>query len=555
MNLLGNIQKNWKPGLTVALVAMPLSISLAVTSGSTPLVGIITAIWAGLIAALFGGSNFNIVGPTGALSGLIAAYVALHGVGGLPSLTIFTGIFILMAYALHLERYLIFIPSSVINGFTLGVALIIAFGQFNAAFGLYGLPKHESFFANLLESFRHLPQASFTTLIVFGVFLVLLFILRYIFPKFPSPLILSPFGVALGYMTTVGIVPLPDLATLESVFGDISFYLIQAPHFEFSISLVIAAAAVALVAILETMLSAKIADGMTHTKHNERKEMFGLGLANIASGLAGGIPATAALARTSLNIKSDATHKTSAALSALFLVLIAFLLLPFFKYVPMAVIAAILVFVAANMIEREHFIRFYRYQRSSFWIALSVAAITFYQDPIVGIIFGTALSLILFMEKLSRGQFDLKLNTFESGVVQSFSGDSLAEISEHADVLLYSIKGKLTYINSRAHVSRFESNLSKYHIVIIRLRSVYFIDLDGAEALDEIISILQRQGRRVCLTSLNENSVSLLNQVSSGYRDLKRQGLVFTKTEQALKHFGVHTFATATDHTHQEKSE
>ncbi len=149
-----NIKNNWKSGLTVSLVAMPLSISLAVASGSTPLIGIITAVWAGFIASIFGGSNYNVVGPTGALSGLIAAYAATHGTDGLPTLTVITGLMILAAYLLRLERYLIFIPSSVINGFTLGVALIIAFGQFNAAFGLYGLTKHESFFANVIESHR-----------------------------------------------------------------------------------------------------------------------------------------------------------------------------------------------------------------------------------------------------------------------------------------------------------------------------------------------------------------------------------------------------------------
>lgn len=534
-----NIKNNWKSGLTVSLVAMPLSISLAVASGSTPLIGIITAIWAGLVASIFGGSNYNVVGPTGALSGLIAAYVATHGTGGLPTLTVIAGLMILAAYMLRLERYLIFIPSSVINGFTLGVALIIAFGQFNAAFGLYGLTKHESFFANVMESFQHISQTSLPAFIVFSVFLILIFVMRRFLPKLPGALILSPFGIVLGYMATLGMLPSLRLATLGSVFGDISFRLFQVPHLEFSSTLIVTAAAIALVAILETMLSAKISDGMTHTKHNERKEMLGLGLANIVSGLMGGIPATAALARTSLNIKTGATHKVSAALSSLFLALISFFFLTSFKYIPMAVIASILVYVAVNMIEKEHFMRFYRYQRSGFWISLLVAAITFYQDPIIGIIFGTALSLILFIEKLSRGQFDLKLNSFEKGVVQSISGDTLKELSERADILLYSIKGKLSYINSRAHVSRFEGDLSKYKIIILRLRSVYFIDLDGAEALDEMISIIQKRGQQVCITSLNASTASLLEQVSSGYQELKRQGLVFAKTEEALTYFGV----------------
>jgi len=537
-NVLKTIKENWKSGLTVSLVSMPLSISLAVASGSTPTNGIITAIWAGLIAAIFGGSNFNVTGPTGALSGLIAAHVVIHGASSLPILALIAGGFILLAYALKLQRYLIFIPSSVVNGFTLGVALIIGFNQMNAALGLYGLPKHEKFFENIVESFKHIPDTSLSTFGVFALFLIAIFALRKTLPRLPGALALSPIGILLGYLATTEAIPL-KLATLGSVFGTIEFKFFEVPSLEFSPVFITTAAAIALVAILETMLSAKIADGMTGTKHNEKKEMLGLGLANIASGLAGGIPATAALARTALNIKTGATDKMSAAISSISLALISFLLLRYFSYIPMAVIAAILVFVAVQMIEREHFARFYRYQRSGFWISILVAGVTFYEDPIIGIIFGTALALLLFVERLSRGHFDIKLNTFEDGIVRSISGDRLDEIEEDADVLLYSIKGKLAYINSRAHIDRFEQNLSKYKVVILRLRSVYFIDLDGAEALDEIIEIIEKRGQKVCLTSTSQNVADLLEQVSLNYKKLKERGLVFKKAREALQHFGV----------------
>jgi SulP family sulfate permease len=539
-SIIKKVKGNWKSGLAVALVAMPLSISLAVASGSTPAVGIITAVWAGMTAAIFGGSNYNVVGPTGALSGLIAAYVVVNGTGGVASLTVVAGVIVLIAYALRLERYLIFIPSSVINGFTLGVALIIGFNQFNSALGLSGLPKHERFFSNVVESLRNVSHASLPTFAVFLLFLALLFILRRAVPKVPGALLISPFGIVLGYLGSVGFLPFA-LATLGDTFGHISFVLFQVPHFALTTALLMPAAAVALVAILETMLSARIADGMTHTKHDGRKEMLGLGLANIASGLAGGIPATAALARTSLNIKSGANDKLSSLLSAVFLAMISYFLLIYFRFIPMAVIAAILVYVAILMTEREHFVRFYKYQRSGFWVSLIVAGVTFYEDPIVGIVFGTALALLMFVEKLSHGHFDIKLNTFGEGIVQTMSGDHLEESKVSADVLLYSFKGKLAYINSRAHINRFETGLAKYKIVILRMRSVYFIDLDGAEALDEIIALVKDRGQQVCLTSLSENAASLLEMVSTNYRALKQQGLVFEKSEEALHHFGVKT--------------
>ncbi len=153
MSLKTRILSNWQSGLTVALVSIPLSISLAVASHTTPVVGIVTAIWAGLIASLFGGSHYNVVGPTGALSGIIATFAIINGAEQLPMLAIMAGLMILVAYILRLERYLVLVPSSVIHGFTLGVAFIIAFNQFNFALGLQRLTTHEKFFDHLVEIF------------------------------------------------------------------------------------------------------------------------------------------------------------------------------------------------------------------------------------------------------------------------------------------------------------------------------------------------------------------------------------------------------------------
>ncbi len=533
-----NIKKNLKSGLTVSLISIPLSVSLAVASGATPMIGIITAIWAGLIAAIFGGSNFNIVGPTGALSGVVATYVILHGINGLPMLTILVGIFIILAYLLKLEKYLILIPSSVIHGFTLGVAFIIGLGQFNFAFGLQNLTQHETFFANLIESFKHLPNTSYLTLSIFIFFLLGFLIFKKITPKVPGAIILAPIGIGLGYFSKIGIISLP-LQTLGDKFGNISFHIFELPHLGFSMFMLETAAVVALIAILETMLSAKIADGMTHTKHNERKEMLGLGLANIVSGLVGGMPATAALARTSLNIKTGANHRTSAIISVVSVTIISLFLLGYFKYIPLSVIAAILVYVAIQMVEKEHYEKLWRYEREGFFVSLFVALITIIIDPIVGILLGVSISLLIFVNRISHGHFDLKVNKFNEGIVDSDSGVKLKEIKENADVLLYSFKGKLCYINSRAHIDRFEENLRKYKSIILRLREVHFIDTDGVEALDEIIDIIEARGQQVLLTGIDQNTLDLLEQLSSGYKKLKEKKLIFEKAGQALLFLGI----------------
>jgi len=159
----------------------------------------------------------------------------------------------------------------------------------------------------------------------------------------------------------------------------------------------------------------------------------------------------------------------------------------------------------------------------------------------MGILLGVSISLLLFVNRMSHGHFDLKVNRFNEGIVDSDSGVKLSAIEENGDVLLYSIKGKLCYINSRAHVQRFEDNLVKYKTIILRLREVYFIDPDGVEALDEIIGIIQGRGQQVLLTGLDQNTLDLLAQLSHTYPAIRDKGLVFAKSEQALNFLGVPT--------------
>ncbi len=533
-----NIKRTLKSGLTVSLISIPLSVSLAVASGVTPLIGIVTAIWAGLVAAAFGGSNFNIVGPTGALSGIIATFVFAQGIGSVPMLAIVAGIVILAAYFLRLERYLILVPSSVIHGFTLGVAFIIGLNEFNFALGLHGLPSHEKFSENLLESFRHIPDISFPAFAIFLVFLAGLIAFKKFVPKLPGAIFLAPIGIALGYLSQAHSIPI-SLETLGMKYGDMNFQLFTMPHFFYSAALLKASLVIALIAILETMLSAKIADGMTKTKHDERKEMLGLGLANVISGLFGGMPATAALARTSLNVKTGADHKTSAIINSVAVAIISLFLLRYFQFIPMTVIAAILVFVAVQMVETEHFFRFYRFDKTIFWISMVVAIVTVVEDPITGILLGVVLSLLVSIDKMTHGSFDMRANRSDTGDTDGSKDGKGKEIEESHDVLLYSFRGRLVYFNSRAHISRFESGLTQYKYIILRLREVFFIDLDGVETLNEIISVIELRGQKVILSSIDPNVLETLKTGIKGYDRLEKDGLIFPKTEDALKFLGI----------------
>jgi len=539
MKTLEHIKDNWKAGLTVALVSLPLSISLAVASKVSPTAGIITAMWAGLVAAIFGGSNFNIIGPTGALSGIIAVYALTNGVRAVALLTLMSGIFILCAYLLKLERYLIFIPSSVMHGFTLGVAFIIGLNQFNYAFGLKNIPQHKQFFANVVESLRHINEFSWISLVIFLSFFSGLLLLRTFAPKIPGAVVLAPVGILIGFLSKLAFVPL-RVQTLGDNFFNITFKFFERPSLMWSSSLIGTAAIIALIAILETMLSAKIADTMTHTKHDARKEMLGLGLANLVSGFVGGMPATAALARTSLNIKTRATHKSAAAINVFFIVILSLFFLAYFTYIPLAVIAAILVYVAVQMIEAHHFVTFFRYERTNFWIALIVAAATIGKNPMVGILLGATISLIVVLEKISQGQCDIKISKRNGDVIGALAANAARTFDKTADVVMYSMKGKLCYINSGAHVARFETDLEHYTYIIVRLQEIYFIDLDGVAALDDIIKRAEARGQIIMISSVFPSALALLEQASGGYKKLQKEGLVFKRTHDALSYLEAH---------------
>ncbi len=530
------LKNNWRSGITVALVSIPLSVSLAVASGTTPVAGIVTAIWAGLMTSLLGGSNYNIVGPTGALSGVLATYAIIHGADTLPMLAITSGILIFLSWLLKFERFIALIPASTVHGFTIGVAGIIALNQFNFATGLRNLPKHPKFIQNVFESFSNINHASIVAVICFAVFLALLFIIIRYFKKIPPVIVLTPFGIALGYLSAKGMLPF-HIDTLGDIYPTLHPVLFIPHSFSLTSDTLVASITIALIAILETMISAKIADVMTKTKYEKRKELFGLSVANIVSGLFGGIPATAALARTSLNVKSGANDKMSATVSAIFVAIISFALLTSFVYIPLAVIAAILVFVALRMIEHEHLVTMWKLDRKSFWLAIVVAGVTLYEDPIIGILVGATIALLMLIEKISRGHFELVTNNQDDPMCSRIMSDKLSEKTEPSHTIVYSIKGQLMYINGESHINRFEKELLGHENVILRLRELYLLDLEGVAAFDEIVTAIKAQGQQVYISSINPSILSLLRE-SKLFLLLEKEGKVYERTHDALRALG-----------------
>jgi SulP family sulfate permease len=553
-NFTAKIKTNWQSALTVALVSLPLNIALSIASGAGPIPGIITGVWAGIIAALFGGSHYNVIGTAGALSTILASFAGTKigdstAMLALPLLAITTGFFILLVFALKLERYLIYIPTSVMYGFAAGVAITIAMNQIRDATGLQ-LHKHDEFLANLWETVKNLGQAKIITLAVFGFFLSFLLIFKKFVKQIPGVIPVAILGIILGFSQTYFGWNL-GLETLQQKQGNISVSLFNAPNldlyqkiltnWDFLFWLLKISLTVSLIGILETLITAKIADKITQTKFNTRKELLGLGLANIASGVMGGLPATGVFIRTGLNIKSGANHRTSALLSAIFTGILAFVFLPFFQYIPMAVIAAILFNTAIGLIEIKEFKRYWLEDKSSFLVGILVALITVISDASIGILIGAVLALLFFVDKLSKGSFEVTFNSHKK-IVRYEHGNCFVcpkESHHKIDVVVYSIEGIMAYVDGPKHLENFEKMAKMKHLetVIIRMRDLFYLDLDGRDLLEEAIDNLQKNGKKVLVTGPCQE-VSEVLKLSNTFRELHDNKHIFPKTEFALFSIG-----------------
>jgi SulP family sulfate permease len=506
-------------GLTVGLVSLPIAISLAVASGTTPITGIITAIIGGLVGAIAGSSNYNITGPAGALVGLLATYATLFGSSSLPMLAILSGIIIYICFHLRIERYLMFIPGSALHGFILGIAAMIIINQMNAALGLNITTKSPNLVAQAIVTLQHLHETYVPAFTIFLLFFAGLMFFALFTRRIPGAILLTPVGMVIGYAAEHGMLPW-QLQTLGSKYGSIDMTTLTLPTFQVRFAYLIPACSIAAIAMLEILISARIADGLTKTKHDKRKELLGLSLANIFTGFAGGMPATAALARTALNIRSGCTHKISGIISSITVGLISFAILPYFSYLPLPVIAAILVFVSFRMLEMEFLLRLFRRDKKHFMLALVVAFVTVYEDPVIGILFGAVMAMLIFMEKFSRGSHEkqvLPINT---------------QTLKNEDTFVYTIKGPLAYINAQAHSGHLGQTPANAKTVIIDIHHVDFIDADGIEALIDSIQQLQEKHHVIILTGVTLLTELFLEETKT-YRSLKHNGMVFPSLHDA----------------------
>lgn len=492
---------NLVSGLIVAVVALPLAMAFAIASGVKPEQGLYTAIVAGLAVSIFGGSRFQIAGPTGAFVAILAGIAANHGVDGLQIATLMAGVVLLVMGATKMGAVIRFIPAPVIAGFTAGIGVVIWVGMWK---DFFGLPKvtGQHFHEKLWHLIEALPQfhPATTALALLSLFLVV------IAPRVPGlKRIPGPLLALVGATTLQFFAQFDGVATIGSAFGGMPQTL---PSFSLPtitlnrvIELMGPAFAIAMLCAVESLLSAVVADGMTGTKHDSNQELIGQGIANIAAPLLSGFAATGAIARTATNIRNGGTSPIAGIVHATTLVLIVLFLAPLAASVPLATLAAILFVVAYNMSEVKHFLRMlHRAPHADVAILLTTFGLTVFIDLVVAVNVGVLLATLQFLRRMAASveTRSIKANELES----ELSAQGRAALP--SGVLVYGVEGPLFF----GAVENFEQALAQTHtdprILIIRLLHAPFMDSTGLQTLEEAILNLRARGVRTILCEAND---------------------------------------------------
>jgi SulP family sulfate permease len=494
-------------GLTVAIVALPLSMAIAIASGVSPAQGLYTAIVGGILVSLLGGSRFQIGGPAGAFIVLVAGTVQTHGLDGLIIATILSGLMLLAIGALKLGTYIKFIPYPVTVGFTAGIAVIIFASQIKDLLGLT-LPGKEP--GPLLEKlpviWAALPGIDPVTVALSSATILVIIGTKRLRPHWPGMLI-AVAGAALA----TALFNLP-VSTIGSVFGGIpgDFPMPVLP--EFTIAKVQAvlpnAIAFALLGAIESLLSAVVADGMTGRHHRSNCELVAQGVANMASGLFGGICVTGTIARTATNIRAGAHGPVSGVLHALFLLLFILVAAPLASFIPLASLAGVLAIVAWNMIEKHAIATLLRASRGDVAVLLVTFLLTIFRDLLEAIVVGFALGSVLFIQRMSKTTAIATHSPFVSeDRADGTTGGGASDISSTTDpdIMIYRITG-VFFFGAAASIGSVLDRIGDTHrALIIDFAAVPFLDSTAANTIAGLARKTRGRGIEVILTGTSHD--------------------------------------------------
>lgn len=494
-------------GLTVAIVALPLAMALAVASGASPEKGLITAILAGFFISLLGGSRVQIGGPTGAFVVVVFNVIAVHGYDGLVLATLMAGIILVAAGYMRLGRLIRYIPHPVITGFTTGIAVIIASSQIKDFLGLALMDVPADFIPKWTAYARAAGTIDPATAGVGLGALALIVALRQFAPRLPAYLL-----VIILTSAAVAFFRLP-VETIGTRFPDMPQGLPAPMLPAFSLAKIqeVAPAAftIAFLAGIEALLSCVVADGMTGFRHRSNQELVGQGVGNIASALFGGLPATGAIARTATNVKSGGRTPVSGMLHALFLLMFVLFAGEWMAWVPMAALAAILLMIAWGMSEAERFATLLKMPIGERGILILTFLLTVLVDLTVAIGVGVSIASLLFMARMSETVTVTATQIDESE--DAAQRDRLppdVEVFRIAGPFFFGVAGEL--LDALKRMGRMP------RAIILRMELVPYLDSSGAAALQEFVAQARADGTRVILSGVQSQPFRLLKRIGLG---------------------------------------
>ena len=506
-------------GLTAAVVALPLALAFAVASGVDPKAGLYTAIVAGIVAAVFGGSPVQITGPTGAMAVILVGIVAKYGIEKVWIAGVLAGIIQIALGIAKLGQLVKFIPYPVTAGFTNGIAIIIFCGQFNNFFGLH-LPRSEYFLAGVWQTLTHLQGVNLSAIGLAGIVIATKLVWPRIYPTIPGSLV----GLILATATaTIFHLNVPTIGAIPQ-----SLPLPQAiPHWnDFSLirELINPALALAALGSIESLLSAVVADGMTVSeKHDSNRELIGQGLANLVVPFFGGIPATGAIARTAVNVRSGGKTRLSGVIHGIALALIVLTLAPLAAQVPLAALAGILMVTSVRMIEWEAIRLLVRSTYADFAVMMLTWTVTICFDLVLAVEVGLIAAGALFIKRMS--DLDLakvpETEVFPPGV----------PLELRREIAVYRVDGPVFFGAAERFVTFLREAPEVKHL-ILRLRFVPNMDATGLVALEDIYHDLKRRNCHLILTGLQPQVQQILER--SGLLDQIGRNNCFDTTDAAI---------------------
>jgi len=502
------IRTNIISGIAVGIVALPLAIALAIAVGAPPIAGLYTSAFAGGFASLFGSSRYTITGPTAALVPLLTVVVFKFGVEALPLVGVMSGILLFVMSAFKLGRLMKFMPRLVVIGFTAGIGLSIAFGQLASFFNVTGTdPAHEHFHEGMWDLILHLDTVGWTTPLIGLLAIVLMLLWPFVQGRASKLKSIPPTFIALIAVSALVFHFDIKTPTVSTHYGDLHGSFPQ-PRFDwFNLDLIIqlipSSIAISILMGVETLLTAVISDNLAGTsrRYKPTQELFGQGVANVIGPIFGGIPATAAIARTGAGIQNGATSRLSGVTHAIFVLSVTIALGRLVGHIPMTVLAAILIVVAWRITNITELIKMAKtVPRQDHLVLFSTVIITVMVDLTYAIAAGVFLSLILLLRQLISIESASELKPDETGHIRQVSAELSSLIRQRKDILFFNAQGLISFHSA----FEFERKLLEHDTrpLILRMKDVKYIDTTGMMTLVSIIKSRCKLGAPIMLSAI-----------------------------------------------------